>query len=127
MSKTRHQTIGLHNHFPLCRAARAGNFLFCSGQVPMSDNGEMLQSDIKSETRFVLEALGQTLRDAGMSYENVIKANIFLSDKRDFAAFNNIYSEYFPHNPPARSAIRSDLLVAARVEIELIAYTENGD
>ncbi|MEQ8838889.1 MAG: RidA family protein, partial [Lacipirellulaceae bacterium] len=94
--------------------------------VPMSDDGELLQGDIQSETRFVLDALGQTLREAGMSYGNVVKANIFIANVSDFAAFNAVYSEYFPHSPPARSAIRSDLLVDARIEIELTAYSEAG-
>ncbi|MEQ9396048.1 RidA family protein [Marinobacter salarius] len=126
MSHPQHQVYGLHKNFPICRAAKAGNFLFCSGQVPMSDDGELLQGDIQSETRFVLDALGQTLREAGMSYGNVVKANIFIANVSDFAAFNAVYSEYFPHSPPARSAIRSDLLVDARIEIELTAYSEAG-
>ena len=53
---------------------------------------------------------------------NVVKAMVWLRDRADFPGFNAVYAEYFPENPPARSAVVSDLLVDARVEVEVVAW-----
>ena len=69
-----------------------------------------------------LEAIKQTLADAGCAMTDVVKAMVWLRDKADFPGFNRVYGEYFPEEPPARSAVLSTLLVDVRVEIEVVAY-----
>jgi 2-iminobutanoate/2-iminopropanoate deaminase len=61
------------------------------------------------------------LEAAGSSLEKVVKATVFLADPRDFGGMNAVFARYFPVDPPARSTVRTDLMIDAKVEIELIA------
>ena len=63
-----------------------------------------------------------TLTEAGCKLEDVVKSMVWLKNRDDFPGFNEIYGEYFPHEPPARSAIVSDFLIDILVEIEVVAY-----
>ncbi|MGI9310089.1 MAG: RidA family protein, partial [bacterium] len=105
------------------RAVRAGDFVFLTGQIPFGDDGApMTDGTIETQTHAVLRAISQTLDDAGCALSDVVKANVWLTDRADFAGFNAVYGEYFPTDPPARSAVVSELLVDARVEVEVTAY-----
>ena len=106
----------------LSRAVRAGDFVFLTGQVPMQNNTIMTHGDIEDQTRSVLDDITETLKLAGCDRGDVVKSMVWLKSRDDFPGFNAVYAEYFPESPPARSAIVNDLLVDAKVEIEVIAY-----
>ena len=106
----------------LSRAIRAGDFVFLTGQVPMRDGVPMTDGSIEDQTRAVLEDITATLAEAGCTRDDVVKAMVWLCDRADFPGFNAVYGEYFPQEPPTRSAVVSDLLVDARVEVEVVAY-----
>ena len=106
----------------LSRAVRAGDFVFLTGQVPMQNNAIMTHGDIEDQTRAALDDITDTLKLAGCDRGDVVKSMVWLTSRDDFPGFNAVYAEYFPESPPARSAIVNDLLVDAKVEIEVIAY-----
>ena len=106
----------------LSRAIRAGDTVYLTGQIPMQNGVPMTTGTIEEQTRAVLEDITATLALAGCDRADVVKAMIWLRDRADFGGFNAVYGEYFPHEPPARSAIVSDLLVDCRVEVEVVAW-----
>ncbi len=106
----------------LSRAIRAGDFVFLTGQIPMVDGQPMTEGTIEDQTRVVLDAIKETLALAECRLSDVVKAMVWLTDRADFPGFNDVYAEYFPHQPPARSAVVNDLLVDVRVEVEVVAY-----
>lgn len=106
----------------LSRAIRAGDFVFLTGQVPMRDGKPLTTGTIEEQTRAVLDGITATLREAACERADVVKAMVWLRERVDFPGFNAVYAEYFPHEPPARSAVVSDLLVDCRVEVEVVAY-----
>lgn len=106
----------------LSRAIRAGDFVFLTGQVPFKDGQVMTTGTIEDQTRAVLDDIKATLAEAGCALSDVVKAMVWLRDRADFPGFNAVYGEYFPEEPPARSAVVSDLLVDVRVEVEVVAY-----
>ena len=106
----------------LSRAIRAGDFVFLTGQVPFKDGQVMTTGSIEDQTRAVLDDIKSTLAEAGCHLSDVVKAMVWLRDRADFPGFNAVYGEYFPDEPPTRSAVVSDLLVDVRVEVEVVAY-----
>ena len=106
----------------LSRAIRAGDFVFVTGQVPMRDGVPMTDGDVKQQTRACLESLKVILGEAGCELADVVKSMVWLKDRDDFAGFNEVYGEYFPVEPPTRSALVSDFLIDILVEIECVAY-----
>ena len=106
----------------LSRAVRAGDLVFLTGQVPMRDGAPMTTGTIEEQTRVTIELIGETLKEAGCTFSDVVKSMVWLKSRDDFPGFNAVYGEYFPDGPPARSALVSDFLVDVRVEIECIAY-----
>ena len=106
----------------LSRAIRAGDTVYLTGQIPMRDGVPMTTGSIEDQTRAVLDDITATLAMAGCTRADVVKAMVWLRDRADFPGFNAVYAEYFPTDPPARSAVVSDLLVDARVEVEVVAW-----
>jgi reactive intermediate/imine deaminase len=106
----------------LSKAVRAGDFVFLTGQVPFADGGPMTTGTIEEQTRVTIEMIRDTLAEAGCTLADVVKAMIWLRDRADFPGFNAVYGEYFPDQPPARSAVINPLLVDVRIEIEVVAY-----
>lgn len=111
----------------LSRAIRAGDFVYLTGQIPMRDGAPMTDGSVEDQTRAVLDDITATLALAGCTRDDVIKSMVWLRDRNDFPGFNLIYGEYFPVEPPTRSAVISDLLVDVRVEVEVIAYHPIAD
>ena len=106
----------------LSKAVRAGEFVYLTGQVPMKNGVVITEGTIEEQTRIVLEEIKNTLIEAGCELQDVVKAMVWLKNKEDFPGFNSIYGEYFDPEPPARSAVVSDLLVDVLVEVEVVAY-----
>lgn len=96
--------------------------LFTSGQIPLDPKtGQLVEGDIKIQTRQVMENLKAVLEAGGSSLKKVIKCTVFLADMNDFAAMNEVYGEYFQQAPPARSAFQvARLPKDARIEIEAV-------
>lgn len=110
----------------LSRAVRAGDMIYLTGQVPMAGDQVMTWGTIEEQTRAVLDEITRTLALAGCTRDDVVKAMVWLGNRADFPGFNAVYGEYFPNDPPARSALVSDFLVDIRVEVEVIAYKPEG-
>ena len=106
----------------LSKAVRAGDFVFLTGQVPMKNGAVLTDGSIEEQTRIVLDEIKSTLTEAGCELQDVVKSMVWLKNRDDFPGFNAVYGEYFPHDPPARSAIVSDFLVDILVEVEVVAY-----
>src|SRR5947209_6410835 len=111
---------------PYSQAIAAGDMLFCAGQIPLVPaTGQLVDGDVSAQTTQALENLGAVLRANEMTYANVVKTTVFLTDLNDFAAMNDVYAIYFPDQPPARSTVQVAALPRdARVEIEAIAMSE---
>jgi 2-iminobutanoate/2-iminopropanoate deaminase len=105
------------------QAVRANGFVFLSGQIPLDPStGELIQGDVATQARRVMENLKAVLEGAGTSLTNVVKATIYLTDMNDFAAVNQTYAEYFPDAKPARATIAvAGLPRGSKVEIDMIA------
>jgi len=108
---------------PYSQAVRSGRFLFCSGQIPLDPkSGQIITGDIAAQTRRVLDNIAAVLRAEGLTFDNIVKTTIFLTDLGDFQTVNEIYGSYFKQDPPARSTVQvSALPKGAKVEIEVIA------
>jgi reactive intermediate/imine deaminase len=111
---------------PFCQATVANGFVFVSGQVAMDENGEVVEGGVVPQTHKVIENLVAILAKAGCTLEDVVKANIWLDDARDFHAFNRVYASYFKKAMPARACVQSPLMIDAKVEIEVIALVPRG-
>ena len=107
---------------PLSAAYVGAGLLFTSGQLAFDDNGQLFTGDIAEQTRLCLENIRRLLEAESLSVQNIIKVTVWLTDTADFGGFNAAYSEFFGDHRPARSTVRSDLMLpGARVEIEAIA------
>ena len=105
---------------------KSDNFVFTSGQIPINPkSGKLIKGDFKSEVKQVLINLNGVLKGGGSSLQQAIKLTVFLTDLSHFAQVNEIFNEFFPDNPPARSAVQvSALPMNARIEIDAIGHVE---
>jgi 2-iminobutanoate/2-iminopropanoate deaminase len=118
---------GAFHQAPYCHAARAGNFLFVTGQIAADpDSGEYVLGDIETETRRVMDNLTIVLESAGFSLRDVVSARAFLTRFEDeYEPFNRVYTEYMGEFLPTRTTIGVVALAAgARVEVDLVAYRD---
>jgi 2-iminobutanoate/2-iminopropanoate deaminase len=108
---------------PYSQAIRAGQWLFCSGQVALDPKtGAVVGSDVETQTRQVMKNIEAVLTEAGASFDSVVKTTIFLKSMSDFPKVNEIYGANFRGTPPARSTVEvSRLPKDVLVEIEVIA------
>lgn len=104
----------------------AGNTLYTAGQIAIvPETGELSGDDIASQTRQVFENLGAVVDAAGMLWSDVVRTQVYLTDMEDYREFNEVYSEYFPGDAPARAAVEvSALPLGAKVEIMATAVRE---
>ena len=109
-------------------AVRAGDLIFLSGAIGTRP-GELalVEGGVGPETRQTMENIKTVLDAAGATLDDVVKCTVFLADIADYDAMNEVYLEYFPADPPARSAVAgSGLALGARVEIECVAAPPSG-
>jgi 2-iminobutanoate/2-iminopropanoate deaminase len=114
---------------PYSQAVRVGSTIYCAGQIPLDPKtGQIVAGDISAQTRRVLENIKAVLNAEGLTFENIVKTTIFLTDLADFQTVNEIYGSYFKQAPPARSTVQVPALPkGARVEIETIAVAGDGE
>lgn len=107
---------------PYSQAVMTDTMVYCSGQIPLTPAGVMVDGDVTAQTTQVLTNVKAVLAAAGSSLEKVVKVTVFLQDMGDFAAMNAVYAQYFTSNPPARSTVQVARLPRdAKVEIEVTA------
>ena len=108
---------------PYSQAVRAGEFLFCAGQIPLDPaTGQIVPGGIREQTERVLDNIKAVLASQGIGLEHVVKTTVFMTNLADFATMNEVYAKSFPANPPARSTVQvAALPKGAQVEIEVIA------
>jgi 2-iminobutanoate/2-iminopropanoate deaminase len=110
---------------PYSQGIVVNNMFYSSGQIPLTPEGEMVQGDIKAQTHQVFQNLKAVLEAAGASLDTVVKTTVFLKNMDDFAAMNEVYSQYFPNHKPARSCVEvARLPKDALVEIEVVALVQ---
>jgi len=110
---------------PYSQAVISGNFIYASGQIPLSPgNGEVFGSVIAEQTEQVCKNIKALLGAAGSSIEKVVKSTCFLVDMGDFAAFNEVYAKYFTGKPARSTVAVKELPRNVLVEIEVIAELE---
>jgi 2-iminobutanoate/2-iminopropanoate deaminase len=111
--------VGPYNH-----AVRVADLLFCAGQIPIDPaTGNLGAGDIKVQTDRALQNVKAILDDQGLSFSNVVKSTVFLTNLADFAGMNEVYARYFTSDFPARSTVQvAALPKGATVEIEVVAH-----
>ena len=111
--------VGPYNH-----AVRVGEMLFCAGQIPIDPaTGNLVSGDIKAQTERVLQNVKAILDDQNLTFANVVKSTVFLTNLNDFAGMNEVYAKHFTSDFPARSTVQvAALPKGAIVEIEVIAH-----
>ena len=114
---------GLKAVGPYSLAVEAGGIVWCSGMIGLDPaTGEMVEGGLAAQTRQALENLKALLEDNGLTLADVVKTTCFLTDMAAFAEFNEVYAQYFPEAPPARSTVEvSALPKGALVEVEALA------
>ncbi|MBS1607204.1 MAG: RidA family protein [Bacteroidetes bacterium] len=108
---------------PYNQAIQAGDMLFISGQVCIDPvSGQLKNKDLQEETHQVMHNLKTILQEAGMTFDNVVKTTIFLTDMHRFSEVNEVYGKYFTDSFPARETVQvSALPKFVNVEISMIA------
>jgi 2-iminobutanoate/2-iminopropanoate deaminase len=111
--------VGPYNH-----AVRVGDLLFCAGQIPIEPaTGNLVAGDIKAQTQRVLENVKAILEDQKLTFANVVKSTVFMTNLADFAGMNEVYAQHFTADFPARSTVQvAALPKGANVEIEVVAH-----
>jgi len=116
------QPLGVYSH-----AVVADGFVFVAGQGSINpQTNQMELGDIRSETRRVLENITAILEAAGTSLKNAVRMGVFLADLNDFQAMNEVFREFFPADPPARTTVGC-MLPKIKVEIDCIALVPAGE
>ena len=110
---------------PYSQAIRAGNLLFCSGQIPLDPvTGSLVgQGDVKAQTKRVMENIAAVLKAADASFDQIAKTVIYLKSMNDFPAVNEVYGSYFTGVPPARSTVEVARLpkdVSVEVDVTVV-------
>jgi 2-iminobutanoate/2-iminopropanoate deaminase len=107
---------------PYSQAIEVNGTLYISGQIPVNPADGKVQEDIVAAAHQSLKNIGAILKEAGMTYDNVVKTTVLLADIADFKAVNEVYAEYFTGDKPARACYQAAALpLGVKVEIEAIA------
>jgi 2-iminobutanoate/2-iminopropanoate deaminase len=109
---------------PYSHGIRIGDFLFCSGQIPLDPaTGNLVEGGIEKQTERALENVRILLADQGLEFGNVVKTTVFMMNLGEFAAMNAVYSRFFRPPYSARSTVQvAGLPKGALVEIEIVAH-----
>ena len=108
---------------PYSQAVVAGDFLYAYGQIPINpETGNVEAVGITEQAEQSMKNVGEILKAAGVSYDNVVKTTCFLAEIADFAAFNEVYAKYFTEKPARSCVAVKDLPKGVLCEVEVIAY-----
>ena len=108
---------------PYSQAIEVNGIIFTSGQIALLPNGELLEADVKEQTRQVMNNILAVLNEAGVSFSDVVKTTIYLSNMDDFASVNEVYESFLTPPYPARSTVAVKTLPKnVKVEIDCIAF-----
>lgn len=107
---------------PFSQVIRAGDFLYCSGQIPIRDGKTWSNASVEEQTENIIQGLSLNLEQCGCSLKDVVKNMIWLADINDFAKMNSVYVQHFTENLPARSVVEAKLVFDLKVEMESILY-----
>ncbi len=106
-------------NLPFSWGVRAGHLVFVAGMGPLGPDGNIIEGDIKAQTRVTLENFKKVVKAAGSSMDHVVTTTVYLRDLNDFHGMNEVFAEYFAREPrPARATVRADLLFEMKVEIQ---------
>lgn len=112
---------------PYSQAIISGGLLFASGQIPINPaTGNVEAQGIEAQAEQAIINVGEILKAAGVTYENVVKTTCFLADIADFAAFNEVYAKYFTEKPARSCVAVKDLPKGVLCEVEVIADVSNA-
>ncbi len=126
MMKAVHTTNAPAAIGPYSQAIQVGNFLYTSGQTPLRPDGTLVEGSVTDQTEQVFKNLGAVLEAAGLTFNHVVKVNVYLTSMEFFAEMNQVYGGIFPEHKPARTTVAvAGLPLNAKVEIEMIAMKEN--
>lgn len=107
---------------PYSQAVRASGFIYTSAQLPLNTDGQIIERDIKKQTRKVLDNLKNLLEDSHSSMDKVIKVNVYLENMDDFGVVNVLFAEAFGDHKPARTTIEARRLpMGSMVVMDAIA------
>ena len=109
---------------PYSQAIKAGDFLFASGQIPLDPvNGRIVAGGVKEQTEQSLKNVGAILEAVGLTFDDVVKTTVYITNMNFFGTVNEVYGKYFQKTLPARSCVEiSKLPKDALVEVEIVAY-----
>lgn len=109
---------------PYSQAIKAGDFLFASGQIPINpEKGRIVAGTVAAQAEQSMKNVGAILEAAGLSFDDVVKTTVYITNMEYFGAINEVYGKYFQKTLPARSCVEiSKLPKEALVEVEVIAY-----
>ncbi len=108
---------------PYNQAVIVGDAVYISGTIAMDlQSKQLIKTNVKEETKIVMDYIGAILKEAGLTFDNVVKSTIFLNDINNFVHVNEVYSSYFKNDYPARATIQAQRLPKdANVEISMEA------
>ncbi|MGE6261212.1 RidA family protein [Heyndrickxia sporothermodurans] len=110
---------------PYSQGIVVNNVFYSSGQIPLTAEGNLINGDIREQTHQVFKNLAAVLKEAGASFETVVKATVFIKNMDEFSIINEIYGEYFSEHKPARSCVEvSRLPKDVSIEIEVVALVK---
>lgn len=113
---------------PYSQAIQFGNLLFTSGQIPLTPDGILVEGGIEEQTHQVFRNLQAVLSQAGATFQNVLKATVFIKDMNQFGTVNTVYAAYFGDHKPARSTVEvSRLPKDVLIEIEVICVIQGNE
>jgi 2-iminobutanoate/2-iminopropanoate deaminase len=112
---------------PYAQAVRAGEWLYCSGQLPLDPmTGKLVAGNIEAQTRRVLHNLQAVVSTVGATLGQVVKTTVYLTNLADFPEFNRVYQEFMGTHRPARATVQVAVLPAgAKIEIEAVVFLGN--
>lgn len=107
---------------PYSQAKKVGDWVFLSGQGPISPATGLIEGDITEQAEMTMKNVGAVLEAAGAGFENVVSVTCYLADMELFAAFNEVYARYFPHKPARTCIAARELPKKMLCEVQIIAY-----
>ncbi len=113
---------------PFSQAVVDGNMIFTSGQIPLNIDGKLLDGTIEEQTHQIMKNLQAILQEAGVSFENVVKTTIYVTDMSVYGSMNTVYGSYMSEPFPARETVCvKELPLGAKVEISMVAIKNSKE